>query len=47
MKINDTVKYFGITIDNRLNFEEHIQVKLFTFDKNVGICRNETLFHQS
>ena len=37
IKINDTVKYLGITIDNKLNFEEHINTLATKISRSLGI----------
>ena len=37
--IHDTIKYFGITIDNKLNFEEHINVLAPKTSRLLGALR--------
>ena len=37
IKINDTVKYLGITIDNKLNFEEHINALATKISRSLGV----------
>ena len=37
IKINDTVKYLGITIDNKLNFEEHINALATKIFRSLGV----------
>ena len=39
IKINDAVKYLGITINNRLNFEEHINALATKISRSIGILR--------
>ena len=37
IKINDTVIYLGITIDNKLNFEEHINALATKISRSLGV----------
>ena len=37
IKINDTLKYLGITIDNKLNFEEHINALATKISRSLGV----------
>ena len=37
IKINDTVKYLIITIDNKLNFEEHINALATKISRSLGV----------
>ena len=45
IKINDTVKYLGITIDNKLNFEEHINALAIKITRSLGVLCNFVIFY--
>ena len=42
IKINDTIKYFGFTIDNKLNLGEHIATKI---SKSLESYANFVIFY--
>ena len=46
--IDDTIKYLGITIDNKLNFEEHINALATKISRSLGVlCKPRHILPKS